>query len=157
MKEATKINLSLWARGMKATQIDSLHFIKNKTNVWELLGRPVIEESGNYYQDKVIPLGTFIKHKDSAASRKIIDEAIGLCHKLYQEGFIDKSFNILINFGVSGGNVVLSDLGELFHGKAMIDQIKKRPWVKPYVLRFIFMEHRDYFVKEMDRIFLGKE
>lgn len=145
-----------WARKMKVTHLDSINYVKNNRKVWEDLGRPVIEESGNYYQDKVVPLGKFLKGLDEDASRKIIDETIALSYKLFQEGFIDKSFNILINFGISHGRVVLSDIGELFHGERMMTQIEKRPWVKPYVLRFIVMQHRDYFVKEMDKMFLSK-
>jgi phosphatidate phosphatase PAH1 len=62
----------------------------------------------------------------------------------------------LINFGLSDGKVVLTDIGELFFGKEMEDQIKKRPWVKPYVLRFLLMKHRDYFIRRMDELFLNE-
>ncbi len=146
-----------WANKMSETHLESLDFVKNKISIWKDLGRPIIEANGNYYQDRVIPLHQFLKDADDESALKIIDDAISLSYKLYkEEGFIDKSFNILINFGVIDGRVILSDIGELFHGESMVSQINKRPWYKPYVLRFHLMKHKKYFVEEMDKKFLGK-
>jgi hypothetical protein len=146
-----------WATGMKATHLRSLEFIKDKTSVWKDVGCPVIETNGNYYQKYATPLREVLKKATHEESKKIIDEAIDVCYRLYkEEGFIDKSFNILINFGVSEGKVILTDIGELFSGQEMEDQIKKRPWVKPYVLRFLLMKHRDYFIRRMDELFLNE-
>lgn len=148
--------LILWAQGMKKTHLRSLEFVKNKKSVWKDLGCPIIEQGGNYYQNYAIPLKKVLKNTNEDNSKKIIDEVVNLCYRLYkEEGFIDKSFNILINFGFSNGKVVLVDIGELFFGQEMIDQIQKRPWVKPYVLRFVFMKNRKYFIQKMDEKFLN--
>lgn len=144
-----------WARHLKDRQLDSLQYIRSRTDLWHLIGRPVIESEGNYYQDKAIPLKEYFKLLPREGMNNLIDDFVTLSHELFQKGFIDKSFNILKNFGMYKEKIILMDIGELFYDENEVrEQVKKRPWTKHYVLRIIPKQHRLYFIKKMDERFL---
>lgn len=150
--------LILWARHLKDRQLDSLRYITSRTELWRYIGRPVIELEGNYYQDKAIPLKNYFKSIPEEGMNKVIDDFVYLGYKFFQEGFIDKSFNFLKNFGFYNGKIILMDIGELFHDQNEVrEQIKKRPWTKHYVLRIIPRKQRRYFIEKMDERFLSRK
>lgn len=147
--------LFLWAKHLKERQLDSLRYISSRTHLWHMIGRPIIESEGNYYQDRAVSLKQYFRSLSEDKMKGTIDNFVSFSHKLFKEGFIDKSFNLLKNFGIYQGQIIITDLGELFHDESEIrKQIKKRPWTKHYVLRIIPRKQRRYFIEKMDEQFL---
>ncbi len=150
----TPLKLKKYVSELKQNQIRSLKIISNKVNLWTKIGKPVIEHSGNYYQQKVIPIHKYIKKLNENEFKLLVDKFSSFTHSLYQEGVIDKSFNFLKNFGIIENKIILTDLGELFFDQENIKkQILKRAWSKSYVLMTIPRKFRNYFIKKMDETF----
>ncbi len=146
--------LRKWVNELKKSQLRSLKYISNKTHLRSHIGNPVIENSGSYYQEKAIPIYKYIKDIDEDEFKLLVDEFADFTHFLYQEGFIDKSFNFLKNFGVLDSKIILIDIGELFFESEKIKkQILNKAWSKSYVLKTIPRKHRNYFLNKMNTTF----
>lgn len=95
------------------------------------LANPVIEESGNYSQDKVITLGQALRDESTRRSRNLIDKYVDLSLFHVSYGFMERVFKITANCGVDAdSNVVLIDLGELtFEREEAIELASARKWL----------------------------
>ena len=147
-----------FVRSMKEKARESFAALKRCSVPDELIGNPHFLNGLDYEQDKVTPLGGLLSSASIRDQKGQIDRFIDFCKVLYGYGLIDKSFNITKNFGVMGQAVILTDIGELFDDKEIIErQIIKRAWTKAYVTDGISdAEVRAYFIAQMDKTFLSK-
>lgn len=143
-------------KDVKRKADESFEILKRVDAPQEWLANPKFINKYDFEQDKVIPLHDVFDNLDTDEIKKIIDQFIELNKKLMSLGFIDKSFNIIRNYGLNNnGEVVLIDIGELFDKKELIDkQIKNRAWDKSYVSgRIKNREAQEYFINEMNKNF----
>jgi len=132
---------------------NSLQKLKGTNLDKKLFGNPRYLNNGlDYEQDKLKPLDIQLKIITSNEGRKIINNFIDFNKLLIQNGCIDKSFNIGKNFALDKeGNIVLSDIGELYFSKEAIEkQINKKAWTAHYVIKHIPKELRNYFIDNME-------
>jgi len=143
-------------REVRTIHHESLLKVSKRSDLSDLIGNPIIESSGAYYQQKVIPIHFYIKGLSVKDFKTLVNKFVDFTFDLYQQGIIDKSFNFLKNFGVdNNGKFVLIDLGELYFDKQQIeDQIQRRPWARPQFLILLSKEKREYFLKMMDGRFV---
>lgn len=86
---------------------------------------------------------------------RIVDEYISLVKLMISHGFVEGSFNLGDNFGVSEDmRVVLMDLGELIDSSNINKRILERPWTKKKALQSISVKCSNYFIEKMDENFL---
>lgn len=145
-----------YAKSMKEKAINSLALLKETGIDPSWIGNPEFKDGLDFEQDKVVPLHDHLKNINPEDGKKAIDNFIIFNKKLLAKGVIDKSFNIGKNFGINkSGQVILTDLGELYTGDEIIkNQIKKRAWAKHYITDSIPHNLVDYFISEMDKNFL---
>lgn len=138
----------------KRQAYESLKEIKKTTLNFSLFGNPLIyEDNLTYEQDRIIPLRAYFRTATFEESKLVVDKFIELNKLLLQHPFVDKSFNLGANFGITAeGRVVLADIGELFFEKEKVKkQIKMRIWAKWYVLNKLPPKLNAYFIEQMDR------
>ncbi|MCA9352611.1 hypothetical protein KC901_00320 [Patescibacteria group bacterium] len=154
----TPLKLHRWRRIVQARQLASLRVIANYVHLSKYLAHPVIESSGAYYQSRAIPVYRYVKNLSKKEFEKLVDDYARLTYYLYEQGFIDKSFNFLKNFGILNGEIVLTDLGELFFDEQEIrEQLENRPWAHVKFILALSKEQRHYLVKVMDETFLSEK
>ncbi|MCA9351877.1 hypothetical protein KC866_00600 [Patescibacteria group bacterium] len=152
------LKLHRWRRIVQQRQLASLRVIANYIHLSKYLAHPVIESSGAYYQSRAIPVYRYVENLSKEKFEELVDDYARLTYYLYEQGFIDKSFNFLKNFGILDGEVVLTDLGELFFGEQEIrEQLEKRPWAHIKFILALSKEQRRYLVKVMDETFLSEK
>ncbi|MDB5204434.1 MAG: hypothetical protein JWP09_462 [Candidatus Taylorbacteria bacterium] len=119
----------------------------------ELIGNPELLPNFDYIQDKVIPLQKVLNQYDTPKAKEIVDDFIVLNKKMLQLGFIDLSFKIAVNFGLTiDGRIILTDIGEIVTDpQRIIRQRKVRDWHSDYVSDQIRnLEVRRYYQDQMD-------
>ena len=144
--------LPSYYRGCRETALSSVKKISdNSLPVW-MLANPKVLNDLDYEQDQGIAIRDYFQKVSFEDGKKIINSFVDFNKLLVANLLIDKSFNITKNFGIDKlGRVVLIDLGELYSSKAGIEQqIKKRIWHSPYVIKPIPTKLRPYFLEKMD-------
>lgn len=122
----------------------------------EWLGNPELLTNFDYTQDKVIPLGKILNEHDTKRAKEIIDSFIEFNKKILEFGFIDLSFKIAVNFGLTaGGGIILTDIGEVVvDPERIIRQRKEHDWHSDYVKNHIKNDEiRKYYQDQMDEHF----
>jgi hypothetical protein len=132
------------------------HAITSISGVQDLLGEypelgpslanPVIEENGNYSQDKVMTLGQALRRESTRRARNLIDNYVDLSLRHVSYGFMERVFKITANCGVDdGSNVVLIDLGELtFDKDEAVNLARRRRWLTQETFLWPLPKPRDF-------------
>lgn len=144
-----------YARSMKKKALESLDLLEHIGLPPEWTGNPLRHNKLDYEQDHVRPLRSVFEHSDTDVIKDIIDKFLLFNKKLMNTGVIDKSFNIMDNFGLNTkGEIVLIDIGELIADPERIKkQICERVWSKHYVAGSIRNEIvQKYFIETMDTL-----
>jgi len=134
---------------------DSLQKLREVNLDKKLFGNPkYLDNNLDYEQDKLKPLDKHLKNISLDEGKIIINKFVNFNKLLIQNNCIDKSFNIGKNSALDKlGNIVLSDIGELYFSKEAINkQISKKAWTAPYVLKYIPKKLRNYFIDSMEVI-----
>ncbi|MFT6361405.1 MAG: hypothetical protein ACJA2Z_000393 [Candidatus Paceibacteria bacterium] len=141
-----------FVKNLRAQQLNSLTQISLRHDISTHLGDPVIEKSGTYYQNKVIPMNQYIKGISKNDFETLVVDYADFVKYLSREGVLDKSCNFLKNFGINNnGDPVLIDLGELyFDAQEIREQIKRKPWARPQFLLPLSDWQREEFLKVME-------
>ena len=150
-------SLPCLARDMRHKALTSFDVIRRCNIPSEWIGNPLFLNGLDYEQDKVIPISIVFASISISEKKEIIDRFIEFTQKLLALGIIDKSFNMMKNFGFSGDDIILIDIGELYDDKNFIKrQISSRAWTKQYVAGCIIeSDAREYFITQMDNAFLS--
>lgn len=147
---------------MKDSAIKSLDFLENFLGQhpeykalfgnFERIGELDIE------QDKVVPLKIYFKNHLTEENKIFIDKFVELCRIFFKFGFMDKALKVGENFGINkDGQVILMDIGEIWFDKDSVKkQIKNRVWTSWWWMRCVPRELREYYIREMDKVFLRK-
>ena len=145
------------ACAMRDKALASFDVIRRRNVPPEWIGNPLFLDSLDYEQDKVVPMSIAFISLSTLEKKQLIDQFIVFTHKLLVYGIIDKSFNMMKNFGLSGDKIVLIDIGELYDDINFIEQqINIRAWTKQYVAGCIVeSEVREYFIGAMDKAFIS--
>ncbi len=156
-KEDSMFEISSFIKDMKRKMDHSLKVMSKIDIPQEYLANPNFLNKYDFEQDKVKPLHDIFDAINAEEGKKIISDFIEFNKKLFNLGFIDKSFNITKNYGLNdNGEIVLIDIGELFDDQEKIKkQLNDKCWEKHYVVDGIkSKELREYFINEMNKNFL---
>ncbi|HEY6022337.1 MAG TPA: hypothetical protein VIY48_21505 [Candidatus Paceibacterota bacterium] len=138
-------------KGLAAASLDAVS--KGILEPW-MMANPSIKGELSYEQDKVTPLGLYLRKSSDSEICKVIDNFIALNKHMIERGVIDKSFKIGANFGLdTQGRVVLMDLGELYLDPEAIAQRRRdKPWADRWE-RHMFPNDKTYtyYVEQMDK------
>jgi hypothetical protein len=145
----------MYYRASTSTATYSLRELKKSPLPMSLFGNPKYLENGfDYEQDKLLPIDEYLKTVSIEKQKEMVDKFVVFNKFLIQNSCIDKSFNMGTNFALGkGGNIVLSDIGELYFTEKLIaQQINRKAWAKPYVLGPLPKELRSYFLEKMESL-----
>jgi len=144
-------------KNCKSDAKDSVENIQNSdVPSWMLAHAKYLGSGLAYEQDKVRPLRMVFKEGDDESNKAVIDSFVELTLQLFNEGIGDKGFNISNNFGLdTSGRVVLIDLGEVYSGDRLLQQIVNKSWASDYVLDGLPNTLRLYFIQKMNFAFEG--
>ncbi len=151
--EMSFLDISKESKRMVLEVTRSFEILKQNKIPRELIGNPELLPNFDYIQDKVIPLQIVLNEYDTERAKEVVDEFIALNKKMLNDGFIDLSFKIAVNFGLnSRGQIILTDIGEIVTDPLrIIKQRKERDWHSDYVCDQIKnTEVRKYYQGQMD-------
>ena len=158
-----KIKLLLWTPSflLKPSELEKeakrtikereevLQEIQNRRFKPSLLANLVFREN-EIEQDRVTPLGIYLKNYDGA--RKRIDEYINFIFDCWRNGFSERTYNLTINNGVSvEDKVILLDFGEITFRKFDVERaIKIKRWRRSWSFkRNLKKDIKDYYDNQM--------
>ncbi len=149
------INFSYYYREGKRVAMESLKKISVSNIDKSMFGNPTICSNYDYEQDVVEPLAQSFKNGTMSSGRLLIDKFALFNKKLIKNGMIEKNFNIADNFGLNNsGDIIMIDIGEVCTDKNEIqEQLKRRVWSAPDVLKKIPINFQQYFIETMDKSF----
>lgn len=128
------------------------YFSKNKFNKKDLANLKINKKG--IFQDKVIPINKKIG-TSLAEDKKLIDLYALLIISMWKQGFAEKVYKFVENYGIdSNNNVVLIDFAEIRFNKEDVkrDILSKR-WKRVYSdKRKIKGELRKYYDKKLEEI-----
>ncbi|RLF62434.1 MAG: hypothetical protein DRN16_01525 [Thermoplasmata archaeon] len=158
-----KLKLFLWTPSylLKPSMLEkeTERIIKEREEVLQEIQKRKIEPSlmanlifreNEIEQDKLIPLGQYLKDYETAKEK--IDEYISFIFNCWKNGFSERTYNLTINNGInSDGEIVLMDFGEITFRKSDVERaIKIKRWRKSWSFkRDMKKEIRDYYDKQM--------
>jgi hypothetical protein len=125
------------------------NILLNKSINAELIGNPTFTGKLSYTQDKVTPIGEFIKTHTLRENRRVLKNYIALEHKLWQYGISDDARKPTVNNGVrKNGEVILLDFGECtFQKSKIVKDIKNNTWLSQRSLENLQDRHlRDFLI-----------
>lgn len=108
-------------RGIKMSDIDR-----------SLLAK-VSFDDGCAYQDQVKPIHSVLDTLDTDSQRQLITQWSNFLVRCWREGFGERSYNLLDNYGLSDDNFVLIDFGELTFDKELVkNDVRERRWLEQW-------------------------
>lgn len=104
-------------------------------------------------QDRVLPVWEVLEGASDAEERwATLDRCIDCLFECWRQGFAEDSYSFAENYGISGDEAVVIDVGELCFSKERIeDHIAEEAWLDSYTYQLLAPEDREYFRSEMAR------
>lgn len=109
-----------------------------------------VENSIEYYQNKVSVLEKYIKEHSLEENKILIDKYLELVKNLWRVGFSDNTFKFDRNYVLYNGQIVLIDFNEAtFSIEDVKRDIQNKAWLKKYSYKRLNRELREYYKKRM--------
>lgn len=142
-----------YLREIKTDARFSLEIIKSRDLDPAWFGNIKVLEGLDIEQDMIEPLHVLFRVLNEIKCREIIDKFIDFNKKLLDKGIGDKTFNIAKNFGLNkNGEVIFMDIGEIYEGEKLAEQIRKKVWTRKYVVSYVPDHSQQYFLDKMEEI-----
>lgn len=103
-------------------------------------------------QDRVTPVRKALEYEDADARKSILDRCIDCLFECWKQGFGEDSYSFAENYGISNGEIVVIDIGELCFSKEQIrNDITEEAWLDSYTYQLLAPEDKAYLRSKMAR------
>ena len=77
-----------WVGELQDKQKKSFQYISQRTDLWNDIGQPVLEQSGTYYQKKVTVMREYIKDLSYEEFTAVVDQFVSFTESLHTQKFL---------------------------------------------------------------------
>lgn len=157
----TESEVTAYARKLHGLGFQSSHHVRTLIAHFpesaEFFGNPTFYDDGTIDQDKMPSVGETIEAQPEM-TEEYLWQYVQSIPETWKYGCHDQTFNLLSNYGVSSGKVVMRDFGEMgFDKDDMHKLITERAWEEPWEYQNVLTEAQQGFMRGATRAMLTHE